>query len=231
MINISKKTINRFHYLIDNKNLSFDECWNFKSINEVFPYILNDKYKTISFKGFSYLIYISCDIITTYKGRIIQMCDNIKCCNPFHLQPCLLAKSKESKIFEDILSRMRNPNNLFYKDYGGRQLKLDDRWNPDLHLRGVARLNFFNDIHELGYNPNLTIDRIDNNIGYIKSNIRFVDWSIQGQNRRTTKLTNENVKFIRENSELYTLEYFSKKFNIHINYVRDIINRKYWKNI
>ncbi len=229
MIEISKKTIKKFHNFIDDYS-SFEKCWNFSDVSKIFLYKDCGKYKQASFKNFSYLIYCSCDSVH-YRGKIAQMCDNPKCCNPFHLQLFLPSESKESKLFEDMLSRMRNPNNPFYNDYGGRGLELDDRWNPDLHLRGVARLNFYNDIHELGFREDLTIDRIDNNKGYLKNNIRFVDWKTQGQNRRTTKLTPDIIRYIRESYNGLNAKDLGREFNISAAYVIDIVNGKYWKNI
>ena len=233
MIEISKKIIDKFHNSIDDYS-SFEKCWNISNPDQYFHYKENGKYKYILFKNFSYLIYCSCEPLKN-RGRVAQMCDNTLCCNPFHLHPYLSPELKESKIFEDMLSRMRNPHNPFYKDYGGRGLDLDDRWNPDLHLHGVARINFYHDIHELGFQPNLSIDRIDNNKGYLKDNIRFVDWKVQGQNRRTTKLTPDIVKYIREN--YYIKDHKSnaielaKKFGISPSYLKSIIDKKNWKNI
>ena len=235
MIEISKSEIHRFHDSIDDYS-SYDKCWNICDTNEKFTFLENRIEKNLNYKVFSYLIYCSCEVIHPRVHMITQICDNPNCCNPFHLHPFIPCKSKEGKIFEDMLSRMRNPNNPFYKDYGGRGLELDDRWNPDLHLRGVARINFYYDIHELGFQPGLSIDRIDNNKGYLKNNVRFVDWKIQGQNRRTTKLTPDDVRYIRENYIHYgwqssNTNELAEKFGIHPTYVLNIVQRKYWKNI
>ena len=46
-------------------------------------------------------------------------------------------------IWKGMKYRCYNSNSKSYNDYGGRGLELDDRWNPDLHLRGVARFGGF----------------------------------------------------------------------------------------
>ena len=77
----------------------------------------------------------------------------------------------------------------------------------------------------------LKIDHISYNIVSDSDNIRFVDWKTQGQNRRTTKLTPDIIRYIRESYNGLNAKELGREFNISAAYVIDIVNRKYWKNI
>ena len=84
-------------------------------------------------------------------------------------------------IWKNMKSRIYNPNNQDYHNYGGRGLTTDYNKFED----------FYNDLHEEYYEAceklgekNVSIDRIDNNLGYIKGNIRWSDPLTQARNRR-----------------------------------------------
>jgi len=80
---------------------------------------------------------------------------------------------------------------------------------------------------------NGSLDRIDNERGYWKDNIKLSSFSEQGQNRRTTKLKKEDVIYIRnsyQNREK-TQKELAIIFNISEVSICNIINRKRWKNI
>ena len=71
--------------------------------------------------------------------------------------------------------RCGNPNNKQYKDYGGRGITYDPKWEQFE--------NFKLDMIE-GYEKGLTIDRIDNNNGYSKANCRWSTRKRQNWNKR-----------------------------------------------
>lgn len=78
--------------------------------------------------------------------------------------------------------RCYNPNAMGYEHYGGRGITVCERWhrdNPD----GLS--NF---IADMGFRPkNLSIDRIDNNIGYQPGNCRWATAQEQTLNQRHRK--------------------------------------------
>lgn len=84
-------------------------------------------------------------------------------------------KSKEYTIWKGMRQRCTNPKNKDYPDYGGRGIKICDRWNsfPDF-------------IADMGYRQDetLSIDRIDCDGDYEPSNCRWATASQQRRNRR-----------------------------------------------
>lgn len=98
-----------------------------------------------------------------------------------HTKHGLCKNPQISKIFDRfhmIKERTTNPSCSRYKDYGGRGIRLWPVWEkiPALFVAYVLRL---------GWNPELTIDRIDNNRGYEPGNIRLVSYAIQNRNKRS----------------------------------------------
>lgn len=87
-----------------------------------------------------------------------------------------------------------------YKNYGGRGIKVCDEWLNS--LENFAKWSYAN-----GYNDTLTIDRIDNNGNYEPNNCRWVDNTIQANNKR-------NNIFLEYNGEKKTIAQWSKELNI-----------------
>lgn len=78
--------------------------------------------------------------------------------------------------------RCSNLNADSFKNYGGRGIKVCDRW---LEKDGKGFLNFLED---MGERPRgLTLDRRDVNGNYEPSNCRWVNWETQCRNKRSHK--------------------------------------------
>jgi hypothetical protein len=77
--------------------------------------------------------------------------------------------------WEAMNARCNNPNYIYYKDYGGRGITICNRW-----------LEFENFLWDMGERPiGKTLDRINVNGNYEKSNCKWSTPSEQNNNKRS----------------------------------------------
>jgi hypothetical protein len=89
-------------------------------------------------------------------------------------------KSREYRTWIGIKSRCYNPNNTGYPSYGGRGIKVCDRWLE----------SFENFLADMGECPDfsMSIDRIDNDGDYAPDNCEWRTIGEQANNRRDNRL-------------------------------------------
>jgi len=104
-------------------------------------------------------------------------------------------------IWKKMRQRCNDHNAINYKNYGGRGISICSEWNDFAAFRIWA----FNN----GYAENLTLDRIDNDLGYSPDNCRWSTYKEQAKNRRTTIYIecNGETKTITEWSEISKIPY------------------------
>ena len=101
-----------------------------------------------------------------------------------------LGKTKHQliSVYKDMLRRCNNQNDKAFKNYGGRGIKVCNRW--------IGKDGFKNFLDDMGPRPDgrlpsgkplYTLDRIDVNGDYCPENCRWATWKEQGANLRKNR--------------------------------------------
>lgn len=98
--------------------------------------------------------------------------------------------------WEGVVQRCTNVNHKNYPHYGGRGIKVCDRWRNSFE-------NFYADMGDMP--PDMTLDRIDNDGNYEPGNCRWATSKEQGRNKRSNRLIEGKpmVVWCEENSLRY----------------------------
>jgi hypothetical protein len=96
-----------------------------------------------------------------------------------------LYQTRIYRIWSNMLTRCNNKNALYYSRYGGRGIRVCERWE--------TFANFYEDM-VAGYDHSLTLDRIDNTGNYSPENCRWATPREQAINRENTFLVRFNGK-------------------------------------
>jgi hypothetical protein len=123
-------------------------------------------------------------------------------------------KGQISKIYQswtNMITRCTNPKNKSYSRYGGRGIKVCQRWRK-----------FENFLEDMGEMPEgHQIDRINNNLGYCPENCR---WATRTEQMRNTK-RNHLITF---RGKTQCLSAWAEKFNIKVQTLESRINKLGW---
>ena len=111
--------------------------------------------------------------------------DNTKSCGCLRRKLCSNRSRTHGKrytpeynIWNLMKQRCSNSNDFNYKHYGGRGITVCDRWNDFA--------NFWDDMCPRP-SPELTLERLNNDLGYSKDNCAWRTWQDQSRNRRIQK--------------------------------------------
>lgn len=122
-----------------------------------------------------------------------------------------MALTSEYTIWHLMKGRCLNKKNKDYIHYGGRGIKICERWK-----------DFNNFYIDMGKRPNgLTLERVDNNKGYLKENCRWATRKEQGNNQRTNRM-------ITFNGEIRTLSQWSDILKIPYSRLSSRLNKLAW---
>lgn len=93
-----------------------------------------------------------------------------------------MSKTKTYRIWQAMLNRCRNPRMAMYPRYGGRGIRVCDRW--------ASFENFFSDMGECPVR--MSIDRIDNDANYEPGNCRWADRRTQNRNKSNNRIVSHD---------------------------------------
>jgi len=106
-----------------------------------------------------------------------------------------------------MIQRCTNPNNISYKNYGGRGIVVCDRWR-----------DFRNFYADMGNRPEgTTLERIDNNKNYEPDNCKWATQYEQGRNKR-------NNRIVEYNGKKYCLTDLANKFGLKFDTLSSRLN-------
>lgn len=95
-------------------------------------------------------------------------------------------RTSSYKSWNDMKSRCLNKKHKSYNNYGGRGIKICDKW-----------LKFENFYEDMGDRPrNMSLDRINNSGNYCKENCRWATAKEQANNTRSNHLVTCNGKIM-----------------------------------
>ena len=117
-----------------------------------------------------------------------------------------------------MLRRCRNKNDAAWEDYGGRGITVCPRW-----------FKFEAFIEDMGERPKgLTIERIDNDLGYYKENCKWATRKEQSRNQRVRKTSETGEKGVRfcKRSNKYQARIWDGYKRVSLGYFTDLEKAK-----
>lgn len=118
-----------------------------------------------------------------------------------------LSQTAEYKILHKMISRCTNDKCAEYSRYGGRGIKVCERWQGEYGI-----VNFLKDMGKRP-SPNHSVDRINNDGNYEPGNCRWATPDVQGTN------TSRNRK-LEYNGEVLTVSQWAKRCGISFSGMR-----------
>ena len=135
-------------------------------------------------------------------------------------------KTKEWQSWMDMKNRCYNSNSTHYKNYGGRGIKVCERWLDE-------RMGFPNFLADMGKKPSLqhTLERCDNDGNYEPGNCKWATRIEQNRNTRTNIIHSvDDANKMRDMwNDGVPIGVIIEVFDASENAVRAVLNNKTWK--
>lgn len=113
-------------------------------------------------------------------------------------------------VWKDMRARCYNPKDASYKNYGAKGITVCKEWNDNAKIFIEWALN-------MGWNKNLTIDRIDNTKGYGPNNCRLATVKEQANNRSSNRI-------VAYKGEKHTVIEWCEKLNLEPAFIYKRLN-------
>ena len=133
--------------------------------------------------------------------------------------------------WSNMVRRCYHPKNTCYPKYGAKGIRVCKEWRSD-------PTDFIKWMEVQGWVEGLTLDRIDPLGHYTPENCRLLTLVEQNRNRTTTKLSKEDVIFIkifsRDNPEMlnfHKAKVLAEMLNQKVSTMRNVIEGRSWKDI
>lgn len=127
---------------------------------------------------------------------------------------------REYRVWKNMRNRCRNPRAVDFGKYGGRGIRVCERWN-DFRLF----------IADMGPAPTTshTLDRRDVNGDYEPSNCRWATQTEQQRNRTNNKLSPDKAAEIRSlRGSGWSLQRLADRFDVSKKLVLQVVQGKAW---
>lgn len=128
-----------------------------------------------------------------------------------------MSSTRFYKIWKGMSTRCYNKNYKLFRDYGGRGIKICDRWHKFE--------NFKKDMFKT-YRDDLSIERVNNNGNYCKNNCKWATRLEQNRNKRMFKLTRDKVLEIRDRYKYGNGRILAREYGVSPAVISEIINKK-----
>lgn len=133
-------------------------------------------------------------------------------------------KTSEYFAWSAMIQRCTNPKDCGYKNYGGRGIKICDRWRSSF-------IDFYKDMGEKPFKE-AQLDRVDNDGNYELNNCEWVSRTKNMRHTRRVKLSIEKAAAIRKlnNETKMTYRQIGNIFKVNKEAIYKVVSNQRWVN-